>query len=134
MLSSLPLILAPLIVYDLVAAGLLGPTPGDPWVQPVFTVTMVSDGRFTLLTGDLLIAAAVICLFVDVLQATRRGRTRTLDHAVSALIFVVCLGEFLMLTAAATSVFFLLTVIAALDPIAGGLAGRHTGGGFDRDD
>ncbi|TBW36311.1 hypothetical protein EYW49_14500 [Siculibacillus lacustris] len=136
MFLSLPLTLAPLLVYNLVIAGFFGATPGDPWVQPVFTVTMVSDARFTLLLGDVLIVAALACLFVEIVKATRTAGPTIVDHVLSFAVFVVHLVEFLTVGAAATSVFFILTVVATIDVIGGftiTIRGARRDFGIDRD-
>lgn len=119
MLINIPLTLAPLIVYNLVAFGLFGPALGDPWTTPVVTVPMVSDARFTLLSGDIIIVAGLVFLFIEVLKATRRAALAIVDHLISTLVFVAYLVEFLLVGRAATSVFFILMVISFIDMIAG---------------
>lgn len=119
MFFNLPLTLAPLVVYNMAIAGFFGPAGGDPWVQPVFTITMVSDARFTLLFGDVLIIGALICLFVEIVKATRTASPTIVDHALSLGVFIVHLIEFLTVAAAATSVFFILMVIALIDVVGG---------------
>lgn len=135
MLLNVPLTLAPLVVYNLVIAGLVGAAPGDPWTQPVFTVAMVSDARFTLLLGDVLIVGALICLFVEIVKATRTSSPTIVDHALSLAVFVVHLVEFLTVGAAATSVFFILTAITVIDVVGGftiTIRGARRDFGFDR--
>ena len=119
MLANIPLTLAPLVVYNLHAFGVFGPTPGDPWTQPVFTMTMVSDARFTLLLSDVLIVGALVVLFIEIVKATRRSTQAIIDHIASTAVFVIHLVEFLIVRQAATSVFFILTVIAFIDMVAG---------------
>ncbi|MBV5266214.1 hypothetical protein J3S89_19345 [Pinisolibacter sp. B13] len=135
MVMNVPLTLAPLLVYNLVIAGLIGAAPGDPWVEPVFTVTMVSDARFTLLLGDMLILGALVCLFVEIVKATRTSSPTIVDHALSLGVFVIHLVEFLTVAAAATSVFFILTAIALIDVVGGftiTIRGARRDFGFDR--
>ncbi len=135
MLFNVPLTLAPLVVYNLVIGGLVGQTPGDPWVQPVFTVTMVSDARFTLLLGDVLIIAALACLFIEIVKATRTTSPTIVDHALSLGVFVIHLIEFLTVLGAATSVFFIMMVIALIDVIGGftiTIRGSRRDFGYDR--
>lgn len=135
MIMNVPLTLAPLLVYNLVIAGLIGAAPGDPWVEPVFTVTMVSDARFTLLLGDVLILGALVCLFVEIVKATRTSSPTIVDHALSLGVFVIHLVEFLTVAAAATSVFFILTAIALIDVVGGftiTIRGARRDFGFDR--
>ena len=42
-----------------------------------------------------------------------------LEHILSTLVFVVCIVEFLLVDKAATSTFFLMTVISFVDVVAG---------------
>jgi len=114
MIMAIPLIVLPLIVYNLMAYG-----GGGDWLSPVFTIDMVSGTTFALSRGDLLITAALVLLFLEVLKATRTGAGSILDHLFSTLVFVAALVEFLLVDFAATSTFFLLTVIALIDVIAG---------------
>ncbi len=135
MFLNVPLTLAPLLVYNLVIAGAFGANAGDPWVQPVFTVTMVSDARFTLLLGDVLILGALVCLFVEIVKATRTASPTIVDHALSLAVFVAHLIEFLTVVGAASSVFFILTAIALIDVVGGftiTIRGARRDFGFDR--
>jgi hypothetical protein len=117
MLFNIPLTLAPLLVYNLQLLGVFGAAAGDPWVQPVFTMSMVSDARFTMLFGDLLIVAALVCLFVEIVKATRTSAPTIVDHSMSLGVFILHLVEFLTVAGAATSVFFILMVIALIDVV-----------------
>jgi hypothetical protein len=119
MLATVPLTLAPLIVYNLFSLGLIGAGPGDPWLQPLFTVEMVSGARFTPTSGDLLLIGAITLLFGEILKATRTGSTTVADHVASLVVFIVYLIEFLVVPQAAHSTFLLLTVIAFIDVVAG---------------
>lgn len=119
MFINIPLTLAPLIVYNLVAFGFFGAFAGDPWVSPVMTVPMISDARFTLLSGDIFIVAGLVFLFFEILKATRRASLAIVDHLISTFVFVAYLIEFLLVARAATSVFFILMVISFIDMIAG---------------
>jgi len=114
MLMAIPLIVLPLVVYNLMAYG-----GGADWLAPVFTVQMVSGTTFALSRGDLLVTAALVLLFLEVLKATRTGAGSILDHLFSTAVFVAALVQFLLVDFAATSTFFLLTVIALIDVIAG---------------
>ena len=69
--------------------------------------------------GDLLLLAGLIVLFIELLKSTTSRRTAIVNHALSMLLFVGCLVEFLLAPAFATSAFFLLTVMVLLDVLAG---------------
>ncbi|WP_350335517.1 hypothetical protein [Coralliovum pocilloporae] len=116
---NIPLMIAPLIVFNLFAFGFLGEPFGDPWLLPVFTVTMVSEARWTLTVGDILIVGALVLLFIEILKATRTGAGSILDHMLSTLVFIAFLVEFLLVGEAANSVFFILMIIALIDVVAG---------------
>lgn len=119
LLLSVPLTVLPLVLYNFVAFGWFGPISGDPWLAPVMTIEMVSTARFTLILSDMILTLALALLFVEILKATRTGTAVLSDHILSMLVFVVYLIEFLTIREAATSTFFLLMVIAAIDVIAG---------------
>jgi len=85
----------------------------------VFTVEMISDARWTMVVGDLTIAVAILFLFFEILKATRTSSGSIIDHALSTVVFIIYLIEFLTVATAAHSVFFILTVIALVDVVAG---------------
>lgn len=116
---SLPLTLLPLIAYNVIVFGGAGAVVGDPWSAPLFGIDMTSGARFTMVMGDAMITAALILLFIEMLKATRTGVIALADHILSMLVFVAYLVEFLIVGAAATSVFFILMAIALIDVIAG---------------
>lgn len=118
-LVNIPLTVAPLLVYNIIAYGVIGAFPGDPWVLPVMTVELASQARWTMVLGDLMILVALLLLFVEIIKATRIGSNSALDHMLSALVFAVYLAEFLIVPVAASSVFFILLVISLIDLVAG---------------
>ncbi len=119
MLINIPLTIAPLIVYNITVFGLFGELPGDPWSIPVFTLQMVSGARWTMVMGDLMVTAGLVLLFVEILKATRTTTGSIADHVLSTVVFIIYLVEFLTIREAASSVFFILMVIALVDVIAG---------------
>ena len=58
-------------------------------------------------------------LFFEVLKSTRTGGNSVVDHALSMIVFVVCLILFLVWPPAATSLFFLIMLTTLVDVIAG---------------
>nr|WP_321455593.1 hypothetical protein [uncultured Cohaesibacter sp.] len=119
MLFNIPLLIAPLAVYNFFAFGLLGASVGDPWSVPILTIEMISSARWTLTLGDIMIVAALVLLFVEILKATRTGVSSIIDHILSTLLFIIYLVEFLLVRETATSVFFILMIISLVDVIAG---------------
>ena len=119
MIFNIPLLIAPLLAYNAFAFGFLGDAIGDPWSAPIFTIEMISNARWTLTLGDVMIVSALVLLFVEILKATRSGVTSIVDHLLSTLLFIAYLIEFLLIRETATSVFFILMIISLIDVIAG---------------
>jgi hypothetical protein len=69
--------------------------------------------------SDILLTVGLLLLFVEILKSTRTGNRAIMDHILSFVLFIVMLGEFMIIRAAATSTFFLLTVMAVVDVLAG---------------
>ncbi|MEO1323895.1 MAG: hypothetical protein AAFV59_12915, partial [Pseudomonadota bacterium] len=57
--------------------------------------------------------------FMEILKSTSTGTATIMNHALSMIVFIVCLMLFLLHPNFATSVFFILTVMALLDVLAG---------------
>ena len=112
-----PLLALPLLAYNLMA--LFGYSDGTAWAAPLFSFAMVSGGVWAVSAGDVFIVVSLLLLFGEILKATRFGSASVVDHMLSTAVFVVCLVEFLLVGFAATSVFFILMVMALIDVIAG---------------
>ncbi len=110
-----PLLLVPFALYNMIALLM----PGVAWTAPVTTVHMMSGQDWVPTWEDLLIAFAVLLLAVEIIKATRIGVRTIIDHMLAMLLFIAMLVEFLLVPRAATSTFFLLTVIAAVDVLVG---------------
>ena len=82
-------------------------------------IPMVSGERWIMSLGDLMVALGLFLLFFEILKATRVGANTIIDHMLSTLVFVAFLVEFLLVRAAAHSVFFLLMTITFVDVVAG---------------
>lgn len=113
-----PLLLLPLVLYNLVALLFMGGNPAG-WNTQIFYVAMVSGQPWALTAGDLLLVLGLGCLFFEVLKSTNTGRSSVVEHMLSTLVFVVFLVEFLLVGAAASSVFFLLLMMSIFDVVAG---------------
>lgn len=114
MLLGVPLLILPVIAYNILAF-----VTGIVWSSEVVGLEMVSGARWVMTVGDLFLAVTLVLLFVEILKATRTSSVSILDHALSTLVFIVCLVEFLVVPQAATSVYFLMTAIALIDVVAG---------------
>jgi O-antigen ligase len=83
------------------------------------SVGVISGATWTLTVGDFVTIVTLVLLFVELIKATRTGGSSIVDHALSMILFMVCLVEFLVVRQAATSVFFFILVVTLIDVIAG---------------
>lgn len=119
MLSTVPLLIVPFILYNLGLTGLYDATASDPWATEIFSMGMMSGGVWSMTLGDGLVVVALVLLFVEIVKSTRTSNASIIDHLLSTFVFIAYLVEFLLVRAAAHSVFFTLMVIAAIDVLAG---------------
>ncbi|MEZ5871283.1 MAG: hypothetical protein R3D32_05450 [Nitratireductor sp.] len=119
LLTNVPLMIVPFIVYNLVAWGFLGATGADPWAATVMTLSMVSGVAWSMNLGDLMVVLGLFLLFFEILKATRVGAGSVIDHLLSTFVFIAFLIEFLLVSSAAHSVFFILMAITFIDVVAG---------------
>jgi|SRR3990167_6563242 hypothetical protein len=116
MIYALPLTILPLIVYNVVGYSLSG---ADPWSNVLLNITMLSGQVWSLKLGDLLVTFAIVILFFEVMKAARSSTNTISNHVLSTIVLIVYVVEFIVAGVAAHSVFFILTVIALFDVIAG---------------
>lgn len=119
MLSAIPLLIVPFILFNLGMVGLFGGGDAGPWEDVMFSFTMMSGGVWSMTLGDLVIVIGLLLLFVEILKATRTSNVSLIDHLLSTFVLVAYLVEFLLVRDAAHSVFFTLMVIALVDLLAG---------------
>ena len=123
MFAAFPLLALPVAVYNLVALSLLGGLgsveAGLRMGEELFTIRMASNVDWSVSLGDLFLAASLVVLFIELLKSTTSRRIAISNRALSMILFIVCLVEFLLAPAFATSTFFLITVMVLLDVLAG---------------
>lgn len=106
----------------IIAAGLyniLAFLSPEALASPLLTLPLLSGSQLPLNAGDLILCLGVLLLFVEVVKATRTGGATAIDHALSMLLFVGCLIEFLAVRQTGTVTFMLITLLTLLDVVAG---------------
>ncbi|MET0182085.1 MAG: hypothetical protein ABW199_04275 [Caulobacterales bacterium] len=129
-----PLILIPVLIYNILAFGstVAGTTGRDVRANLAnewFSVPMASQEpgvagvlqtvHWVVTSGDMLVLIALVLLFVELLKSTSTGTSAIFNHALSMLVFIICLVEFLLHPAFATTPFFLIMIMSLLDVLAG---------------
>ena len=119
-----PLLAIPVIIYNVIALTAGGqldpnlPTEIAMRLSNPATGTLIF-GAWRITGGDVLMILSMIFFFVEIIKSTATGSSTIANHAVSMLVFIVCLVEFLLLPNFQTSVFFILTFMCLLDVLAG---------------
>lgn len=108
----------PLLALVIVLANLCMFVLNIPFENVLFAAKMPSGGVLGVSVGDGFIVLALLLLYFEVWKAGR-PRASVVDHALSMLLFVICLVEFLLVPQATNSVFMILTIITLLDVVAG---------------
>jgi hypothetical protein len=88
-------------------------------IAPLLTLPLLSGQALAVNAGELIVCLAVLLLFVEIVKATRTGGATAIDHALSLLLFVGCLIEFLAVPQTGTAMFMIITLMTLLDVIAG---------------
>src|SRR5262249_25348077 len=125
-----PLILIPVLIYNLIAfAGGPGKDVRANLNNEWFSVPMASQEpgvagvlqtvHWSVTSGDVLVLIALVLLFIELLKSTSTGTAAIFNHALSMLVFIVCLVEFLLHPAFATTPFFMIMTMSLLDVLAG---------------
>ena len=114
-MPAFPLLLIPFAIYNFIAFL----KPDVTWTGVVTTVHMVSGADWTLSVGDMLITLAIVLLCGEVVKSTRIGFRSVVSHALSLILFLAMLIEFILVKEAATATFFLLLIISFIDVLGG---------------
>jgi hypothetical protein len=129
MLIALPLLMIPVVFYNIVVLSTLF-TGGDRGLSaaagadailrdPLFSIPMASGTSWNVGVGDVILFLSLILLFFELLKSTSSQKVAIVNHALSMILFVICLVEFLLIKGFATSTFFLITTMVMLDVLAG---------------
>lgn len=109
----------PVLALVIIAYLVIGMGGGLMLDADIYSVTLASGAELYLRAGDLFTLAGLVALFFEMLKAARAGTGTIIDHMLSTVAFVVALVCFLLVDYCGTSSFFLLTVMALIDVVAG---------------
>lgn len=122
MFRIFPVLLIVIVVYNVLAAahGLAGNEAMQVFLaREKLTLHMFSGDLWDFSLGDFVLMLGFICLFVEIVKATRTSHRALINHGLSVLVFVVALVEFIVVKGFSTSVFFFLLVMTGFDVVAG---------------
>jgi hypothetical protein len=114
MIGTLPLLALVIIAYNILVY-----LTSLTMQTALFSITLVSTAVWTVTIGDVLIFFGLLLLFVELINATRTGSSTIVNHALSMLVLLVALVQFIVLPQFGTSTFFMLLVLVLLDVVTG---------------
>ena len=110
----------PLFVYLLIAANVVMLGGSGLAMNIIVTEFQLPSGARTVITvSDVLILTAVIFLYIETFKATRTSILSIVDHALSLLVFVFFLIEYLVVEAVGNTTFLIITIISLMDVVMG---------------
>jgi hypothetical protein len=123
MILSIPWLILAIVIYNMIAFSSAWPAPGvggqNIFDQPLQSFDLISGATWALTIGDLVTILTLVLLFIELIKATRTGGSSIVDHALSMILFMICLVEFLTVRQAGTSEFFFILVVTLIDVVAG---------------
>jgi hypothetical protein len=125
-LVGAPLLMLSFAVYNILVFLM----PGFSWTREVFRFPTLTEADWGLTAGDIIVAASILLLLVEIIKTARVARRGVVDHTLSLLLFGGMVAEFLLVKEVVTTTFFLLLVISFVDvfggfAIASGVARRR---------
>ena len=114
MLGTLPLMAIVIIIYNVVIY-----LTGLSMESQITSISLISGAVWTISVGDLIVFVGLVLLFLELINATKTGASTIVNHALSMLVLLIALVQFIVLPQFGTSTFFALVLLALFDVIAG---------------
>ncbi len=118
LLQVFPLLALSVVVYNIIVL-VTGDVEAVLFLQRGIEITLFSGEAWKFTIGDLLIVVSLVLLFVEILKSTVTTANSIANHALSMLVVIVALIEFLMFKGFGTSTFFIIMCMGLIDVIAG---------------
>ena len=110
-----PLLLVPLAIYNIIAFLMRDVS----FTEPIVKLMLVSGTEWPVTLSDILLALGILLLLFEVIKGARPGAKYLTDHLLSLVVFAGAAAEFLLLPRFATSIYFLLVLLALVDFLSG---------------
>ena len=118
LIQVFPLLALSVVVYNIIVL-VTGDVEAVLFLQRGIEITLFSGEAWKFTIGDLLIVVSLVLLFVEILKSTVTTANSIANHALSMLVVIVALIEFLMFKGFGTSTFFIIMCMGLIDVIAG---------------
>lgn len=114
MFGTLPLMTLVIIAYNIIVY-----LTGLSMDTQVMAISLISGAMWSITVGDLILFFALLLLFLELVNSTKTGATTIVNHALSMIVLLIAVVEFIVLPAFGTSTFFALVLLALFDVVAG---------------
>jgi len=81
-------------------------------------VTLPSGAIWPITVGDVFIVTVLVLVLIE-FASLGSGRASVVNHALSGIVFMICVAELLFVRGCGTAEFALMTLIVGLDVVAG---------------
>jgi hypothetical protein len=117
-----PLLVLPMIYFNLAVFIGFGadPVQVNAWLTgSAFQITMFTGAVWSMTQGDLIVAAAMGLLFIEILKSVGSPMLSMVNHGIAVMTLLVYVVEFISVPGFTHTVFFLLALMQLIDVIAG---------------
>lgn len=115
MFSMIPLLGVSLVLFTIGRFA-----AGSGWTEvELITLTLMSQDKWLITFGHAFIILSMGLLFIELLRATKTGTDSLVNHALSAILFIVTLIMFIIVPGYGNSIFFIFMSMTFLDFMAG---------------
>ncbi|MCB0259642.1 MAG: hypothetical protein KDI38_07920 [Calditrichaeota bacterium] len=114
-----PLLAIPLACFNLELL-LMGRYTSDAAKSAIaFNFLLPSNDVLQITLNGVLLILAVVILFFEICKSTSASTVSIVEHALSVMVFIIFLMEFLLMPGLGTAEFLLTTLISLVDVLAG---------------
>jgi hypothetical protein len=117
-----PLLALPLVYYNFMVIAVLGLDPQrvNLWLEgTAFQITMFSGTVWSMTQSDVIVAAAMGLLFIEILKSVGAPMLSLVNHGIAVMTLLVYSVQFMSIPGFTTSAFFMLGLMQLIDVIAG---------------
>lgn len=110
----------PLLALSLAVYAFIDLTAGKNWYHATWVnIHMMSGDTWQVSGGDAFLGLSMVLLFIELVRATHSGGDSIINHALSAVVFIIALLLFCTRPGFGNSTFFLYMSMTLLDFMAG---------------
>ncbi len=117
-----PLLCLPMLYFCFMVFGVIGmdPVAVSNWLaSSAFNLTMISGAVWSMTQSDVILAAAMGLLFIEILKSVGSPMLSLVNHGIAVMTLLVYVVLFISFPAFTTSTFFLLALMQLIDVLAG---------------